>query len=138
MTKIENVQRRFTKHISGISKLPYEERLKKIKLPSLEYRQLRGDMIQVFKIAHNYYDNASVDNIFTFTKDSRLRGHNFKIIKKFTNKSKYQKFFTNRVINKWNNLPPDIVNSKSINEFKNKFDNLNKDIQFSININYFD
>ena len=95
MTKIENVQRRFTKHISGISKLPYEERLKKIKLPSLEYRQLRGDMIQVFKIAHNYYDNASVDNIFTFNKDSRLRGHNLKIIKKFTNKSKYQKFFTN-------------------------------------------
>ena len=69
MTKIENVQRKFTKHISGISNIPYEERLKKIKLPSLEYRQLRGDMIQVFKIAHNYYDKASVDNIFNFSKD---------------------------------------------------------------------
>ena len=33
MTKIENVQRKFTKHISGMSKLPYEERLRKIKLP---------------------------------------------------------------------------------------------------------
>ena len=95
-------------------------------------------MIQVFKIAHNYYDKASVDNLFNFSNDSRLRGHNFKIIKKFTNKTKYQKFFTNRVINKWNNLPSDIVNSKSINEFKNKFDTLNKEIQFSININYFD
>ena len=121
-----------------MSQLPYEERLRKIKLPSFEYRQLRGDMIQVFKIAHNYYDKATVNNIFEFNKDSRLRGHNYKIIKKFTNKTKYQKFFTNRVVNKWNNLPPDIVNSKSINEFKNKFDTLNKDIQFSININYFD
>ena len=92
MTKIENVQRKFTKHISGMSKLPYEERLKKVKLPSLEYRQIRGDMIQVFKIAQNYYDKASVENIFDFNKDSRLRGHNFKIIKKFTNKTKYQFF----------------------------------------------
>ena len=53
MTKIENVQRKFTKHINGMSQLPYEERLRKIKLPSLEYRQLGGDMIEVFKIAHN-------------------------------------------------------------------------------------
>ena len=94
-------------------------------------------MIQVFKIAHNYYDKATVNNIFEFNKDSRLRGHNYKIIKKFTNKTKYQKFFTNRVVNKWNNLPSDIVNSKSINEFKNKFDSHNKEFQYCINFNYY-
>jgi len=56
MNKIENVQRRFTKHIKCLQSLDYEERLKKIQLPSLEYRQIRGDMLQVFKIARNYYD----------------------------------------------------------------------------------
>ena len=138
MTKIENVQRKFTKHIKGLSNLQYEERLKKINLPSLEYRQIRGDMIQVFKIAHNFYDNASVQNLFDFSNNTRLRGHNFKIIKKFTNKSKYHKFFTNRIVNQWNDLPSYIVNSKTINEFKNNFDNLNKDIHYKIDVHYFD
>jgi len=27
-----------------------------LKLPTLKYRQLRGDMIEVFKLMHNVYD----------------------------------------------------------------------------------
>ena len=34
---IEAVQRRFTRHILEAKRLPYEERLKKINLPSLEF-----------------------------------------------------------------------------------------------------
>ena len=138
MTKIENVQRKYTKHIKGLSNLTYEERLQKINLPSLEYRQLRGDMIQVYKIAHNFYDKASVESLFNFSNNTRLRGHNLKIIKKCTNKSKYHRFFTNRVINQWNDLPSNIVNSKTINDFKNNFDKYNKDIHFKIDLHYFD
>ena len=138
MTKIENVQRKYTKHIKGLSNLTYEERLHKINLPSLEYRQIRGDMIQVYKIAHNFYDKASVESLFNFSNNTRLRGHNFKILKKCTNKSKYHRFFTNRVINQWNDLPSNIVNSKTINDFKNNFDKYNKDIHFKIDLHYFD
>jgi hypothetical protein len=32
--------------------LTYEERLRKLKLPSLRYRRLRGDMIETFKIVN--------------------------------------------------------------------------------------
>jgi len=28
-----------------------------MKLPTLKYRHMRGDMIEVFKILHNYYDS---------------------------------------------------------------------------------
>ena len=42
---VENVQRKFTKHIKGLKDTPYEDRLKIIKLPSLEFRLMRGDMI---------------------------------------------------------------------------------------------
>ena len=89
MTKVENVQRKYTKHVKGLSKFSNEERLYKLKLPSLEYRILRGDMIQVFKIAHNYYDPVTTKNIFQFQENPRLRGHNFKIIKQSVNKSRY-------------------------------------------------
>ena len=132
MSKIENVQRKFTKYIRNLHNMTYEERLKKINLPSIEYRQFRGDQIQVFKIARGFYDTASTETIFEFKKDTRLRGHMYKINKTYVNKSKYKHFFSNRVINKWNSLPQDIVTSKTINEFKNKFDNYYKDIQFSI------
>jgi hypothetical protein len=46
---IENVQRRATKMLPDMKDLTYEERLKKLKLPSLRYRRLRGDMIETFK-----------------------------------------------------------------------------------------
>ena len=130
---IENVQRKFTKHIKGMRDTPYEDRLKAIKLPSLEFRQLRGDMIQVFKIANNYYDSITTKSLFNFSRDTRLRGHSLKIVKQTVNKSKYANFFTNRIVNTWNKLPNHIVNAKSINEFKNLFDEHNKDIQFKIN-----
>ena len=134
LTKVENVQRKFTKHIKGLNNVSYEERLKRINLPSLEYRQHRGDMIQVYKIAHKFYDAASTESLFTFANNTRLRGHNYKLIKKSVNKSKYSNFFTNRVVNSWNKLPHDIVNAKSINEFKNKLDNFSKEKQFQINV----
>ena len=58
---IEKIQKRATKLVICLKNLPYVERLKQLKLPTLKYRRLRGDMIEVFKIVHNYYDpGASV------------------------------------------------------------------------------
>ena len=39
---LESVQRRATKQIHGIKDLPYPERLKRLKLPTLAYRRIRG------------------------------------------------------------------------------------------------
>ena len=131
---IEAVQRRFTRHILEVKKLCYEDRLKKINLPSLEYRRFRGDLIENYKIAHCHYDKASVNSLLKFRTNSRLRGHEFTIIKNTTIKNSYQHFFSNRVCNTWNNLSADIVNAKSINSFKNKIDQKYKDIMFKTNI----
>ena len=40
----------------------------------------------------------------------------------FESLDSYQNFFTNRVVNLWNSLPSHIVNSESVNMFKNKID----------------
>ena len=42
---LENVQRRATKIVPEIRTLPYEERLNFLKLPTLDYRRKRGDLI---------------------------------------------------------------------------------------------
>ena len=131
---IEAVQRRFTRHILEAKKLPYEERLKKINLPSLEFRRFRGDLIETYKIAHHIYDKISVNSLLKFRAKSRLRGHNFTIVKNLTKKNAYQNFFSNRVCNTWNNLSSDIVNAKSVNIFKNKIDQKYKDLMFKTNL----
>ena len=53
---IKKVQRRVTKLIISLKHLPYMERLKVLKLPTVKYRRLHGDMIEVFKLVHNYYN----------------------------------------------------------------------------------
>ena len=50
--EVEKVQRRTTKLIPSISHLPYEDRLKFLKLPSLDFRRRREDMIHVFRITN--------------------------------------------------------------------------------------
>jgi hypothetical protein len=47
---LEGVQRRFTKKVIGMSNLEYSDRLEALHLPSLEYRRLRGDLIEVYKM----------------------------------------------------------------------------------------
>ena len=48
--KIEKVQKRATKMINSIKNLSYENRLRMLNLPTLKFRRLRGDMIEVYKI----------------------------------------------------------------------------------------
>ena len=78
---LEDIQRFFTKCIIACSHLSYEDRLRKLKLPSLSYRRLRGDMIEVFKITHEIYDPVSTKSLFEFAVGS-TRTNGFKIVKK--------------------------------------------------------
>jgi hypothetical protein len=39
--------------------LSYEEQLRKLEFPTLSYRRLRGDMIEVYKIIQGHYDTEA-------------------------------------------------------------------------------
>ena len=56
ITALENVQRQATKLIPGYKELDYKERLKRLNLPTLSYRRLRGDTIEIYKILTGKYD----------------------------------------------------------------------------------
>ena len=55
--KIEKVQMRATKMVQQFKKLSYEDRLRRLNLPTLKYRRLRGDMIQVYNIVSGKHIN---------------------------------------------------------------------------------
>ena len=62
ITSIENVQRRATKLIPGFRDLEYSERLTRLGLPTLAYRKMRGDMIELYKIMTGKYDTDATPN----------------------------------------------------------------------------
>ena len=130
---IESVQRHFTKYVIGMRNLSYEERLKSLKLPSLEFRRFRGDLIEIFKICHNLYDPKTTDKLIDFNL-SNTRAHKFKLLKKRVNTTQFLNFFTNRIVNPWNKLPPEIVNAGSVNSFKNCLDKYYKEHLYSIKL----
>ena len=87
---LENVQRRATKLVSEIRHLSYSERLRSLGIPTLQYRRLRADMTEVFKI-FNGIDIRNKETIFPAPMSQITRGHPKKIHKKFsrTNIRKY-------------------------------------------------
>ena len=73
--------------------------------------------------------------LFNFVKnDNPTCGHNLKIFKDHVRSKQFQMFFTNRIINRQNNLTTEIVNSDHINSFKNCIDHMYRDIMFTTNI----
>jgi ribonuclease P/MRP protein subunit RPP40 len=55
---LERVQHAVTRWSPDLSHLPYEERLKILKIPQLEERFDRADLIQMFRLTHNLFHNA--------------------------------------------------------------------------------
>ena len=80
---LERVQRRATKMIPSLRNLPYNLRLKKLRLQTLELRRLRGQLIEVFKILKGFDKVNNVifrdDNIITRNNEYKLKGKRFRI-----------------------------------------------------------
>ena len=127
INSLEKVQRRATKIVPQIAELSYHERLQHLKLPTLQYRRLRQDLIFIYKhsqqlIALDTKTHCKIcphnPDMLTPSLSQTTRGH----------PHKYQihhhtgirnKFLTSRALNSWNNLNKATVNSKNVNYFKN-------------------
>ena len=69
---------RAMKLLPSIRTLRYEERLKKLNLPTLKYRRIRGDMIELYKIITSKQD-SDVTLKFNIIPDAFTRGNTYKI-----------------------------------------------------------
>ena len=119
---IESVQRRATKLLPELKNKPYHVRLKELNLPTLQYRRLRGDMIEAYKIFHGIYDKKVSPKLPLST--SSTRGHKYKLSKEHVRLNVRKNYYRNRIVNSWNSLNDEIIDAPSIKAFEarlNKF-----------------
>ena len=118
ITKLESVQRRFTKRIPSVSHLSYRDRLEFLGLDSLEYRRLITDLVMMYKIVHNLVD-VDCNALISVNSTSVARNSFLKLYKPFSISSVRSHFLCVRCINVWNYLAEETRASTSISAFKN-------------------
>ena len=125
MRKVEGVQRRATKQINDLNILEYSDRLLKLQLPTLLYRRMRGDMVEVYKILTAKYDPA-VSTFLPLHKDKRpgsvTRGNSLKLYKRQATHLPCRNSFSHRVVDWWNSLPDCVITAPTTKTFEIRLD----------------
>ena len=57
---------------------------------------------------------------FSISENNKTRGNSYKLEKKQCNINIRSSFFSQRVVNHWNELPEEVVSAESVNSFKNR------------------
>ena len=87
------------------------------RLWTLEERRNRGDLIEVFKM----YTGLSIlkfDSLFEVSNNSHTHGRSLKLARHRCRLDLKNYFFAERIIDRWNCLDQQAVNSSSLNSFK--------------------
>ncbi len=118
---LEQIQRLATRLVAGLRHLPYEERLQRLGLYSLQRRRLRADLITAFKIFKSLLD---IDPNLFFLPPARrgLRGHPFKVLQGAGHRRRRGSAFSVRVVKYWNKLPASVFTAPSVNVFKKRLE----------------
>jgi hypothetical protein len=119
IVRIENVQRKFSKRISNMRSLSYENRLNTLGLEKLEIRRLRKDLCFIYSILNGSSSLNSTD-FFEVNRNQTRTNHPLKCFypRCRLNLRKYD--FCNRHLTVWNKLPQYVVFSGNIEIFKNR------------------
>ena len=118
---VERVQRRATRLVRPIRHYSYEDRLRALCLPSLQYRRRRGDVILIHQVMNGRVD-INKQKFFQDPPSTVTRGHSLKIAKPQAQSRVRRNFWSVRAVNDWNRLPESVVSSATTNLFKNRLD----------------
>ena len=121
MKLLEQVQRKATRVIRGLEHLPYEDRLRKLRLFSLEKRRLCRDLIAAFYYLKGAYKDAG-EGLFISDCSNRTRDNGFKLKQGKFRLDLRKKFFTVRVVRHWNRLAKEVINAPSLAVFEARLD----------------
>ena len=89
--------------VPEIKDLEYEERLKRMDLPSLRYiGEFRGDMISLANTHSKYTVN---EDILVRNENSVAQGHSLKLQKRYCGSATRFNFYSFTIVHSWNSLP---------------------------------
>ena len=117
---LEKVQMKAVRMVSGLTGQTYEERLAELKLQSLEDRRIFMDMVETYKILNGH---SKVDPSTWFQhlngRETRQSNHHHNLRRtRVSSTDMRNNFFSQRVISKWNGLPPAIKDAATVGRFK--------------------
>ncbi len=118
---IERVQRLAMRCVKSFGRLPYQERLHELKLPSRERHSLRATLITLYKLFHGYL-NLSAEEFFEPPAAGNLRGHNFKVRQPRFHLARRKANFAFRSAGPWNRLSSHIAEAPTVSSFKYRLD----------------
>ena len=114
--KLECVQRNVTRWIVG-KDIPYEDRLKSLKLPTLVQRREYLSLVQLFKFIKGH-SSVNTNDYISFSNRLSRKSNQFKLYKPFCRTDTLKYSFWHRYIDTWNSLQSSVVELDSMNTFK--------------------
>jgi hypothetical protein len=122
--RIESVQRRFTKSIrpNYLYTSSYPEHLINLCVDSLQCRHVKADLISCYKLLHGQID-VQTDEFVVLAKGINLRGNRYNLAKSIITTTRDANFYSNRIVNIWNDLPDSIVIASTVSLFKSRLRN---------------
>ena len=108
------------RRVPSLQGLIYEERLEKLEMATQEERKEKGGGINMYKCLNGKQFMDKED--FVKSAEGRTRLHKLKIQKTKGKKDAKKYIVLNRVVGRWNKLPPEVIVAKNIGDFKTKCD----------------
>ncbi len=118
--QLERVQRLATRLVRGYRHVPYEERLRQVKLFSLERKGLRADLTLAFKIFKGEVD-LNPSEFFLRPPQAGLRAHTYRFLQGQSRLRRRSGAFSVRVVKYWSRLPAHLDLAPSVSIFKNSW-----------------